>query len=236
MALRVLVQKGHVSPREPGFLGGTGTTNEQALTSRIADEVAPLLIADGRFEPVVVPGDIPDGIKVDAALFLHGDGSVNPFATGYCFGYPEYGVNKELADLIAVEFDKIPGCPPHRRDNYTASLRHYYGYSRVTTNGPEVLVEHGFLTNPGERLWLFANVQALALAEYRGLCSYFGFKPRDDLHGLRKRTGYYAWEAWYDGREEWKPYGRKNRSVRPNVPRVIAAAWWARRALRIARR
>jgi N-acetylmuramoyl-L-alanine amidase len=191
--LKVLVQKGHVYPREPGFEEGTGTNREQELVSLIADELVLLLERDGRFAPVVVPGDIPDGIKVDAAVFLHGDGSVNPSASGYCFGYPEYGVNKELADLIAVEFDKIPGHPPHRRDNYTGSLRGYYGYSRVNTPGPEVLVEHGFLTNPGERLWLFANVKQLARAEYRALCAYFGFVPRDDAANRRRLSALRNW-------------------------------------------
>lgn len=191
--LKILVQKGHVAPREPGFEGGTGTTREQELTTLIGDALADLLRKDGRFDPVVVPGDIPDGIKVDAALFLHGDGSASPSSTGYCFGYPEYGVNKELADLIGKEFDLIPGAPPHRRDNYTAGLRHYYGYSRVNTMGPEVLVEHGFLTNPVERLWLFGNVKQLAMAEYRALCRYFGFVPRVEEQNRKRLTALRNW-------------------------------------------
>jgi hypothetical protein len=218
--LKVLVQKGHVSPREPGFEGGTGTVKEQELVSLIGDALAALLNKDGRFEPIVVPGDIPDGIKCDAAIFLHGDGSVNPFSTGYCFGYPEYGVNKELADLIAVEFDKIPGHPPHRQDNYTGALRQYYGYSRVNTPGPEVLVEHGFLTNPGERLWLFANVQRLAVAEYRALCAYFGFRPKDDeAANVRRRATLRAWIlrqralgkswAWIKKGPNWREFRRR---------------------------
>jgi N-acetylmuramoyl-L-alanine amidase len=193
VALRVLVQKGHVYPREPGFEGGTGTAREQEFVTLVADALAKLLRDDGRFEPVVVPGDIPNGVKVDAALFLHGDGSASASSSGYCFGYPEYGVNKSLADRIAVEFDKIPGHPPHRRDNYTAALRGYYGYSRVNTLGPEVLVEHGFLTNPGERLWLFANVDKLARAEYRAVCGYFGFNPRDDAANVKRRAVLRAW-------------------------------------------
>jgi N-acetylmuramoyl-L-alanine amidase len=190
MAVRVLIQKGHVSPREPGFEGGTGTIREQDLATAIANELAALFRADGRFEPIVVPGDIPDGIRVEAALFLHGDGSQNQSVSGYCFGYPQHMVNKELADRIAVEFDKIPGHPPRRTDNYTRNLSGYYGFSRVLTNGPEVLIEHGFLTNPAERLWLFANVKQLAAAEYRAVCGYFGFVPRDNnqkrLFALRK--------------------------------------------------
>lgn len=217
--LKVLVQKGHVSPREPGFEGGTGTTREQELATLIADELAAFLRSDGRFEPIVVPGDIPDGIQVSAALFLHGDGSANPASSGYCFGYPQHATNKELADLIGREFDLIPGHPPHRMDNYTRNLSGYYGFSRVLTIGPEVLVEHGFLTNPAERLWLFANVKALARAEYRALCSYFGFNPRADadnkkrLAALRKwilarRSEGRSW-AWIKRGPNWREFRRR---------------------------
>jgi N-acetylmuramoyl-L-alanine amidase len=176
MAIRVLVQAGHVAPREPG-IDGVGTTREQELALVLQKSLCLLLENDPRFTPVPVPGDIPDGIRVDAALFLHGDGSANQGVSGYCFGYPEHPVNRKLARLIGAEFDKIPGHPPHRNDNYTRDLAGYYGFRKVSTSGPEVLVEHGFLTNPGERLWLFANASKLAAAEYRALCTYFGLKP-----------------------------------------------------------
>ena len=176
---RVLVQAGHLAPREPGFESGTGTNGEQELAKSIRDRLVAILNKDGRFEPIPMPGWIrPRGIKVDAALYLHGDGSGNPNAAGYCFGYPDHPINKKLADLIAVEIDKIPGHPPHRTDNYTAALRGYYGYSRVDSPGPEVLIEHGFLTNPSERRWLFAHVDELAQAEYRALLKYFGLPPK----------------------------------------------------------
>lgn len=193
---RIVVQKGHVAPREPGFESGTGTVREQELVTKIGDALAKLLAADDRFDPVVVPGDIPNGIKCDAALFLHGDGSTNPAASGYCFGYPNYPVNKKLADLIAVEFDKIPGHPPHRTDNYTRDLAGYYGYSRVDTPGPEVLVEHGFLTNPAEQAWLFNNIERLAKAEYVALCRFFGYEPREPVPPVdptRRRAALRAW-------------------------------------------
>lgn len=191
---RILIQKGHVAPREPGFESGTGTVREQELATKIAARLEALLSADGRFVPIVVPGDIPDGIKVDAAIFLHGDGSANPASSGYCFGYPDYAVNKRLADLIAAEINRIEGHPPHRQDNYTGNLRNYYGYRRVDTEGPEVLVEHGFLTNPGEREWLFANVGNLAKAEYQAILKFFGMRPPgekrvivyDVFHGRHK--------------------------------------------------
>jgi hypothetical protein len=155
VAIRVLVQTGHVAPREPGFEGGTGTIREQELTKAIRRRLVRLLHVDQRFQPVPCPGDIPDGASVEAALFLHGDGSTNAAASGYSFGFPIHAVNEKLAGLIDAEFQRIPGHPPHREDNYTGGLREYYGYRRVPTAGPEVLVEHGFLTNRREQIWIF---------------------------------------------------------------------------------
>lgn len=175
---RVLVQAGHVAPREPGFESGTGTVREQEWTTAIRDALVHLLKADGRFEAIPVPGDIPNGIKVDAAIFEHGDGSANPAATGFSFGYPSFAVNKKLADLIAKEYLKVDGHPPHHMDNYTADLHFYYGFSRVDTAGPEVLVESGFLTNPVEQKWMFGHVDELARAQYVALCKFFGMVPR----------------------------------------------------------
>ncbi len=48
---------------------------------------------------------------------------------------------------------------------------------------------------------------------------------------LRAMTGYYAWVAWRLGEGPWKPYGPHNRLVRPDVPRLIPAAWWRRYTL-----
>jgi len=154
---------------------------EQELTKAIRRRLVKLLRRDERFQPVPCPGDIPDGVSVDAAIFLHGDGSANPASTGYSFGFPVHPVNQKLATLIDAEFKKIPGHPPHHEDNYTGGLRQYYGYRRVPTPGPEVLVEHGFLTNPGEQKWIFDNLTPLARAEYRALCRFFELEPTLEL-------------------------------------------------------
>jgi hypothetical protein len=45
---------------------------------------------------------------------------------------------------------------------------------------------------------------------------------------LRKRTGFYSWLAWYVGRGDWKPYGRRNAAVRPNVAKKVKRAWFRR--------
>lgn len=171
--LKIVVQAGHIAPREPGFESGTGTVREQEFTRKLRDRLCKMLEDDGRFDAIPVPGDIPNGVKCDAALFEHGDGSSSSKATGFSFGYPQYPVNAKLAGLIAGEYLKLPGHPPHHADNYTNDLKGYYGFSRVDTPGPEVLVESGFLTNPHEQAWMFANLDELAGAQYRALLAYF---------------------------------------------------------------
>jgi hypothetical protein len=219
MAYRVLIQAGHNRPLEPGFETGTGTYMEAEFTAALQKSLLALFAKDARFAAIPVPGDIPNGINCDAALFLHGDGSVNQSASGYCFGYPEYTVNRRLAGLIGEEFEKIPGHPPHRQDNYTGGLRGYYGYSRVDTPGPEVLVEHGFLTNPAERLWLFANISKLAGAEYVAVCRYFRVTPAGDVQNRKRLQALRAWilkrknEGWSWQRikatANWREYLRR---------------------------
>lgn len=189
----MLIQAGHNRPLQPGFESGTGTFMEAEFTAAMQRQLVDVFNRDHRFAVVAVPGHIPQGIVCDAALFLHGDGSSNAGASGYCFGYPDHPVNRRLADLIGEEIDRIPGHPPHRRDNYTGGLRGYYGYSRVNTPGPEVLVEHGFLTNPGERLWMFANISRLAQAEYVAVCRYFRLTPWGDQQNRRRLDALRAW-------------------------------------------
>lgn len=171
---RILIQAGHVAPRQKGHESQTGTTREQELTLKLATLLVKTLDDDGRFDGIYCPGEIPTGIKVDAAIFEHGDGSASKAATGFCFGYPNYAVNRKLADHIETEYLKIPGHPRHGTDNYTRDLAGYYGFGHVDTKGPEVLVENGFLTNPSEQAWLFAHIDELASAQYRSLLRYFG--------------------------------------------------------------
>lgn len=176
---RILVQAGHIAPREPGFEAGTGTIREQEFTRKLRDKVVALLEEDGRFDAVPVPGDIPDGVRCDAALFEHADGSASSAARGTSFGFPMHPTNERLVRLLRAEYERIPGHPPRHADNYTGGLRQYYGYGRVQTEGPEVLIESGFMTNPAEQRWLFAHIPDMAEAQYRALLKFFGMEEAD---------------------------------------------------------
>lgn len=178
MPHRVLLQAGHVAPREPGFLSGTGTVREQELVHAIQHRLMKLCAEDGRIVVVHQHGDLTD-VDVDVFLALHGDGSNDPTVRGPSFGFPDHPVNKAFAELVYQQFKAIPHPSiGQTRWNYTGGLRFYYGWSRINIAGPEVLVEHGFMTNPEEQAWLFNHIGRLALAHYLALCQHFNIRPR----------------------------------------------------------
>ena len=230
MAMRVLVQAGHKAPRQPGHLSQTGTGGEIELVSAIQERLVGMLKADERFEPVPVPGKIDNGIPgIDAAVFLHADGSSNQSADHYSFGFPKgFAVNKRLADLIGKEFERI-GHPGERgADNNTVDMSGYYGYALVDTPGPEVLVEHGFLTNPSQRTWLFGHVKELAKAEYLALVRFFGFDAPKRVTMARDGQEPSPLPGWFLPWLEWRlvdPKPGKRPKAAPE--RIPLWAWTA---------
>jgi hypothetical protein len=68
----------------------------------------------------------------------------------------------------------------------------------------------------------------LAKAKSHGARAAANAKAAAAIARLKKRTGYFSWLAWYLGEGDWRPYGPHNSRVRPNVSRVIAAAWWVK--------
>jgi hypothetical protein len=53
---------------------------------------------------------------------------------------------------------------------------------------------------------------------------------------LRATTGWWAWVAWKLGEGDWRHRKPADPVVRPDVPKVISAAWWARYAEFLANR
>lgn len=109
----------------------------------------------------------------------------------------------------------------------------------IITFGPGGTQHAAMVLEPGANplLWSFGHQGApnvYRLFEDRREKQYLRLPlplPPATLEGfLRARTGYWSWLAWREGEGDWKPHGKKNPRVRPNVPTVIPARWWALRA------
>ena len=189
---RILVQAGHMQPLQPGHLTETGAPGEAALMGRIQRALVRRLDRDPDFEGVPMPGRIDDSVRVDGAIFLHADGAAASAARGYSLGFPSPQVNGRLAQMIAQEIEKLPGHPPRRPDNNTSDMQFYYGFHHVGTPGPEVLVEHGFVTNPTEHAWLNEHVEDLAEAEFTALRRFFHLNAPATAHADGMHHGGHA--------------------------------------------
>jgi hypothetical protein len=181
--IRVLVQVGHESPRQPRLEANTGSPGEVEVVRKIGAALTARLESDRRFRPRLIPGKVPSDVAdgsfpVDAFIALHCDGAANKSAEGWSLGFPDDPINKKLADAIATEFKKFHRSA-QRGDNNTVDMHKYYAYKLVPTPGPEVLVEHGFVSNPVEHEWLNDHIAQLAEAEYQGLLAHFGLENLD---------------------------------------------------------
>jgi hypothetical protein len=54
--------------------------------------------------------------------------------------------------------------------------------------------------------------------------------PLTPMEKLRAKTGFWAWVQWRKGTGAWRGHGKRNKKVRPNIPRTIPARWWKRYA------
>jgi hypothetical protein len=219
MARKVLVQMGHVAPREPGFESQTGAAGEIPEVTAIGLELYRLLRNDGRIKPTLCGGDIPDGWSGDVVLALHCDGSGLAKTSGYSLGWPtsEWGPKtKKMYVALVKAYGKIPGCPPHHADNYTANMSRYYGWSRTKAD-VKILIEHGFLSNPTEKAWLQKNSKQIAAAWYSALLDYFDLKP---LTVPKPKTSglLHGWLAKVSG-NPWNPPNQdRNKNSGPQNP------------------
>ncbi len=100
-------------------------------------------------------------------LSLHADGSRNSSAHGFSCGL-KVGTNEDFKEALAVSYKKFTGFT-RRRDNYTPGLANYYAWTFKGTRRYHhvlaeyyCLLEHGFMTNPGEREWMTTHINQIA--------------------------------------------------------------------------
>lgn len=165
----VLISAGHEGrpgscahfPQRKCNLGAAG---ERAWTPIVADEATKILQEHG-VSVVRLPADFEGTYKVKAAAFIHFDGSDPPCESRASVGYPP-----AQGDLAAKAWRALYGkfWPfGFRPDNFTVSLRDYYGFKQVDARDGALVIELGEITCPAQRAWLATRLRwAGALVAY----------------------------------------------------------------------
>jgi len=152
----VLIGAGHEGrpqscPQFPQHKCNLGTPGERELTPVVADEAARILRAHG-VTVLRVPADFVGHYAVEAAAFIHFDGTEPVCRSGASIGYHRVE-DKPGADAWHALYAKYF---PFRfqPDNFTLNLSQYYGFRQVTARDSALVIEFGELSCPAQRAWL----------------------------------------------------------------------------------
>ena len=186
MAIRVYIDQGH-NPVNPNAGAEGNGYREQDIVYRIGRELYSILIADPRFSarlsretPETVLGvSNADSLRLrvegarafDADLFLslHTNASEIASATGTeAFVYARQGRAYGLAQDIVQSVTDVTGLPD--RGTFVRSGL----YVLRKTAMPAVLLEMGFITNPGDAALMNENPGLFAQGIYQGIKNYIG--------------------------------------------------------------
>jgi hypothetical protein len=156
----VLIQAGHEGRPDCGvepasLCNNTGARGEIELTPVVADQVAKILRAAG-VTVIRTPAHIGRTYHVHDAIFIHFDGSAQPCASSASVGYPAVANSRAAAQEWKTLYARAWtfGFEP---DNFTPSLRDYYGYKHVAVDDAAIVIEGGELSCPAQAAWLKAH-------------------------------------------------------------------------------
>jgi N-acetylmuramoyl-L-alanine amidase len=178
--IRIGIQAGHWKSAElpeelqslrtrTGTQGG-GTT-EWELNLEVAEQIKPLLEAEGMIVDLL-PATIPPGYWADLFIALRADGSTDPRANGFKIAGPWRDRTGKSAGYVPV-FEAIYASSTklaHDAENVTANMRGYYAFNgrryrhAIHPMTPALIIEMGFLTNPGDARYLTRNQAVIARA------------------------------------------------------------------------
>lgn len=176
----VTLQMGHVG-RKAGSGLSLGAAGEQDYVKAIVPRVADRLRALGHDVAVIdavtgAASKVPGGTR-DVFVSFHCDGSVNPAVRGASVGYPD-GNGQRLAAAWKAAHARNGWPSGYRGDNYTAGLRSYYMWSRTKGHRHRFLAEHGFISSPADRKWLWDHIDAAAGAHVDAIGEIVGHPRR----------------------------------------------------------
>lgn len=169
LAFDVLISAGHEGrpgscPHFPQHHCNLGAAGERAWTPVVADAATRILRKHG----VTVsrrPADFAGSYAVDAAVFIHFDGSSPPCQSGASIGYHRASDASAAAAWRALYGGYLPF--RFQPDNFTQSLRDYYAFEQVQARDLSLVLELGEITCPAQRAWLAPRLEwAGALLAY----------------------------------------------------------------------
>lgn len=188
MAIKIFVDQGH-NPQNPNAGAEGNGLREQDITYAIGVQLANLLRADPNFEvrlsrnsPTEVLGtsnlsslqarvNAANAWGADAFLSLHTNASDNATASGAeAYVYRIESAAGELADQILTSLVEATG----QRNRGVFARPSLYVLRKTAM--PAVLLEMGFITNPGDAFLMSEDPELFARGIYRGLRRYYGLE------------------------------------------------------------
>jgi N-acetylmuramoyl-L-alanine amidase len=185
MAIKIYIDQGH-NPVNPNAGAEGNGLREQDIVYRIGQELATLLRRDNRFDvrlsrpspTTQVGSSLSDSLRTRVSdanswganyfISLHTNASDISAASGieaYAYSRPSQAF--ALGEQIVQSLSDVTGLP-NRGMKVRPGL-----YVLRKTNMPAVLVELGFITNPGDATLMNENPALFARGIYQGILSYF---------------------------------------------------------------
>lgn len=167
-----------------------GSAREVEVNLAVARALVPLVEARG-WKAVLVPATVPPGLRADAFLSIHADGSSDTRRQGWKVAPPwrasaaALNLSRALEGAFGAEADLL-----HDAQGITVNMRGYFGFSHrrfthaASPYTPSVLVELGFLSHAQDRRRLVEQPDRFARILLSGLEAYLGSRPRDRVDDL----------------------------------------------------
>jgi N-acetylmuramoyl-L-alanine amidase len=186
MAIKIYIDQGH-NPVNPNAGAEGNGLREQDLVYRIGQELAMLLRRDGNFdvrlsrptEATQIGESLSDSLRTrvsdanswgaDYFWSLHTNASDITSASGveaYAYSRPSRAFS--LGEQIVRAISEVTGLP----DRGMKVRTNLYVLRRTAM--PAVLIELGFITNPGDAALMSEQPQLFAQGIYQGLLAYLG--------------------------------------------------------------
>jgi hypothetical protein len=152
----VLISAGHEGrpascARFPQHRCNLGARDERSWTPVVADTAARILREHG-VSVARLPADFPGHYDVDAAAFVHFDGSSPSCASGASIGFHRSHDAAGAGAWRTLYQRYFPF--RFQPDNFTDGLRNYYAFRQVDARDASLVLELGEITCPVQRAWL----------------------------------------------------------------------------------